>query len=127
MTAGDRARLTGGTATGTVITLRGEVAEVRWDTGARCAVPIGWLKPGGTSARQHRSARASELVPKRQSRRNGSRRPLVQNTSQAALAVTAGRSCARCGADLVPARSDARYCGDACRQAAHRERKQDGR
>jgi len=31
-----------------------------------------------------------------------------------------GRPCAACGAPLGGARADARYCGDRCRQAAHR-------
>jgi hypothetical protein len=32
------------------------------------------------------------------------------------------RSCERCRQDFTPARSDARYCSDACRAAARRER-----
>jgi hypothetical protein len=42
---GDRVRLEPGTAAGTVENVRGEVAEVRWDTGARCPVPISWTAP----------------------------------------------------------------------------------
>ena len=30
-------------ATGTIEAIRGPVAEVRWDTGARSAVPLAWL------------------------------------------------------------------------------------
>jgi hypothetical protein len=32
------------------------------------------------------------------------------------------RECVRCGERFVPARSDARYCSNRCRVAAHRER-----
>jgi hypothetical protein len=35
------------------------------------------------------------------------------------------RDCARCGERFWPARSDARYCKDACRQAAYRERRRE--
>lgn len=31
-------------------------------------------------------------------------------------------TCAQCGASYVPRRSDSRFCSDACRQRAHRER-----
>jgi hypothetical protein len=37
----DRVKL--GEATGTVESVRGKVAEVRWDTGARSPVPLAWL------------------------------------------------------------------------------------
>ena len=30
--------------------------------------------------------------------------------------------CAQCGAPFRPQRSDSKFCGDACRQRAHRER-----
>jgi hypothetical protein len=32
------------------------------------------------------------------------------------------RPCEHCGETYLPSRSDARYCGDACRQRAHRQR-----
>jgi hypothetical protein len=33
------------------------------------------------------------------------------------------RACEFCGEGFVPGRSDARYCGDRCRKAAHRQRR----
>lgn len=38
-------------------------------------------------------------------------------------AANDGRVCEACGDSFVPKRTDARYCGDACRQRAHRERR----
>jgi len=37
---GDRVQLTPGVAIGTVEKIRDDVAEVRWDTGARCPIPL---------------------------------------------------------------------------------------
>jgi hypothetical protein len=34
-----------GKATGSIETVQGNVAEVRFDTGARCPVPLTWLSP----------------------------------------------------------------------------------
>lgn len=43
MNPGDRVQLVA--ATGIIERVRGEVAEVRWDTGARSPVPLAWLSP----------------------------------------------------------------------------------
>jgi endogenous inhibitor of DNA gyrase (YacG/DUF329 family) len=37
-------------AMGTVESVRDNVAEVRWDTGARCPVPLAWLSPASGCA-----------------------------------------------------------------------------
>jgi hypothetical protein len=39
-----------GKATGTVESVRGRVAQIRWDTGARCPVPLAWLAPAPSCA-----------------------------------------------------------------------------
>ncbi len=41
------------------------------------------------------------------------------------MAAVSGKKCAGpyCGVTFYPSRSDARYCGNTCRQQAHRERK----
>jgi len=36
------------------------------------------------------------------------------------------RACATCGEDFTWTRADARYCSNACRQSAYRERKANG-
>jgi hypothetical protein len=52
-----------GETTGTVEAIRGRVADVLWDTGARCPVPLAWLSdaPGcaqcGTPMEVQRSTR----------------------------------------------------------------------
>ena len=163
---GDRVKLTPGSATGTIERLRGEVGDVRWDTGARCPVPLAWLgeraerpKPQAAStARERRrttEAWKRDHSPRRCSRcgrvfrprradqafctatcrkrahRGGSvpgaTKAVASRDSREPLAMTPARVCVHCGALLTSARSDARYCGAACRKAAQRERERAGR
>lgn len=102
---GARVRLNPGTATGFVERVRGEVAEVAWDAGARSPVPVAWLRV--VSDEDHDASAAVDAG-------RGTLGP-------PALSVT--RSCARCGGDLE-GRSDSIYCsGGACKQAAYRARR----
>jgi hypothetical protein len=160
--AGDRVQLSPGSATGTIERLRGDVAEVLWDTGARCPVPLAWIAeptnrptPGAAAARErrhetdawkraHRPQRCNGcgrvFRPKRagqlfctagcrkRAHRNGSvaaatKAVASRDASPAPPAVTTPRVCSHCGEELGSMRSDARYCGAACRKAAERERK----
>jgi predicted nucleic acid-binding Zn ribbon protein len=159
--AGDRVKLILGSATGTIERLQDEVADVRWDTGARCPVPLAWLgepqqKQNGhqtSAARKRRHATAAwkrDHSPRRcngcgkvfrptradqvfctatcrkRAHRNGSvpaaTKAVASRDSRTPPAVTAARVCVHCGAPLASARSDARYCGAACRKAAQCER-----
>lgn len=104
---GARVRLDPGSATGTVERVRGEIAEVLWETGARCPVPGGWL----SVLSEHDVPRSGAAI-----RNGGTRTP--------GPAVT--RSCARCG-ELLGGRATSIYCSAACKQAAYRERQGAGR
>jgi hypothetical protein len=106
-TPGDRVRLDPGTAIGTVERVRGEVAEVRWATGARCSVPFDWIRVVfGQDAAPAGADRAA----------GGPRTPPLRLS----------RWCGQCGTELQ-GRADAQYCSSACKQAAHRQRQRAGR
>ena len=100
----DRVRLR--TAIGTIAAIRDDdVAEGLWDTGARCPVPLSWLT---LEAPFEAAAGASDAD-----------RALRGGRTPDPLSVT---RCRMCGHEFTPARSDARYCSNRCRQAAYRDR-----
>jgi len=161
---GDRVQLSPGSATGTIERLRGAVAQILWDTGARCPVPLAWIgppsvrpsreamtarkrrhsNPAWKRAHRPRTCRGCGGVfrPKRSDQafctascrkrdhRNGSApgttKAVASRDARRRAAAATSRACAQCGARLVAMRSDAHYCSDACRRAAHRRRKRAG-
>jgi hypothetical protein len=48
---------------------------------------------------------------------------VVPRRAHRRIEVRAPQRCARCRAPFIPARADARYCSDGCRQAAYRDRR----
>jgi hypothetical protein len=55
-------RVVRGEASGMVEGVRGRVAEVRFDTGARCPIPLAWLSPAPTRAECGGPAEVSEVL-----------------------------------------------------------------
>lgn len=51
------------------------------------------------------------------------RRVLRDNADLKGRAARGPRPCAKCGKTFAPPRPDAKYCGNACRQGAYRERR----
>jgi hypothetical protein len=110
LTAGDRVQPH--EAIGTIEEIRTAregylVAEVLWDTGARCAEPLSWLTSLEDREAERKAAR-EEARELRRLEREEQRRELPE------------RECDGCVRRFMPARRGQRFHSKGCRKRAHR-------
>ena len=101
---GDRVQLSPGSATGTIERLRGDIAEVLWDTGAGCPVPFAWLGEPTDRLKREEAAATRER----------------RHTSTEWERAHRARKCRGCGQLFRPRRADHVFCTPSCRKRTHR-------